>query len=168
MASRAANAHRPRGLPSTGTGWWVFDFHPNPTPIDEPVDTMEIVDSGKWMLFYPKSDMDAKWQEACEHMRNGRFGVVQHMKVSTFRENPRSSDHNKGVIILYTPRANKEVVMESGRRIMEIMEYDVTMYFKTNEQTHAGTAATGQSINHTLYLRPQIRYQDVFADESFP
>ena len=89
-------------------------------------------------------------------------------KASTFRENPRSSDHSKGVIILYTPDASKDAIMESGRRIMEVMGYEVTMYFKTWKQTLEGTAATGRSKNHTFYIRPQLRYQDVFADESFP
>ena len=151
--------HQPEGgLPSTGTGYWVYSHHPDFSSQyvqEEPMETTDVVDDGKWMLFYPKSDMDARWQEACENMRAGQFGVVRMMKASTFLENPRSSDHDKGVIILYTPRTSTEVVMESGRRIMKIMQYNVTMYFKTNIQTRGGTAATGQQRNHTLYIRPQ-------------
>ena len=158
---------RDEGIPSTGADYWVFYRHPNPSIAEKPAETDDVVDDGKWMLFYPKSEMDARWTEACENMLASRFGIARTMKASTFRENPRSSDPNKGVIIIYTPRANKDVVMETGRLVMETMQYDTTMYFKTNMQTMTGTAATGQSTNHTLYLRPQFRYQDVFGDE-FP
>ena len=158
---------RDDGIPSAGTDYWVYFHHPNPSIVEKPAETDDVVEDGKWMLFYPKSELDARWKEACESVLASRFGVVRMMKVSTFLENPRSSDPDKGVIILDTPRANKDVVMETGRLIMETMQYHVTMYFKTNVQTRGGTAATGQLTNHTLYLRSQLRYQDVFSDE-FP
>ena len=144
----------PQGNPSTAGGQWVFYYHPDQTIRDEPTENTELVDSGKWMLFYPKSEMDARWQEAIENMHAGRFGVVRAMKASTFKDNPRSSDSSKGVIILYTSKTSKDLVMESGRLIMEIMRYEATIYFKTNEQTRGGTIATGQVKNHTLYIRP--------------
>ena len=132
----------------------MFYSAPNPSVTGEPVQATEAVEDGKWMLFYPQEEMDARWQEACENVRAGRFGVVSRIKASTFQEDPRSSDHTKGVIVLYTPETSKDIVMESGRRIMEAMNYQVTMYFKTNLQTAMGTAATGQSKNHTFYIRP--------------
>ena len=132
----------------------MYSFHPDQTIRDEPTENTELVDNGKWMLFYPKSEMDARWQEAIENMHAGRFGVVRIMKASTFMDNPRSSDSSKGVIILYTSKTSKDLVMESGRLIMEIMRYKATIYFKTNEQTMGGTIATGQVKNHTLYIRP--------------
>ena len=154
-------------VPSTGTDYWVYFHHPNPSIAEKPAETDDVVEDGKWMLFYPKSEMDARWKQACESLLASRFGIVRMMKASTFRENPRASDPDKGVIILYTPKVNKDVLMETGRLIMETMQYHVTMYFKTNVQTRGGTAATGQLTNHTLYLRSQLRYQDVFSDE-FP
>jgi hypothetical protein len=156
------------GLPSTGRGYWVFYSAPKPIAVDVPSEATETVEDGKWMLFYPREEMDARWREACENVRAGRFGVVSLMKASTFKENPRSSDPSKGVIVLYTPETSKNILMETGRRIMEAMNYQVTMYFKTNSQTFTGTAATGQSKNHTFYIRPEIRYQDIFAEEEFP
>ena len=159
MDSRVAQRLGPEeGLPSTVEDYWVYAYHPNPTFSENHLPTTDVIDHGKWMLFYPKEDMDARWQEARENMCASRFGIVESMKASTFRENPRSSDHSKGVIILYTPDASKEA----------IRGYSVTMFFKTWKQTLDGTAATGRSKNHTFYIRPQLRYQDVFADESFP
>ena len=158
---------RQKGLPSAGTDYWVYADRVNPELVDEPADGPNVVEDGKWMLFYPKAEMDARWLEACEHMQAGRFGIVESMKASTFKENPRSSDHGKGVIIIYTPQIHKDMLMETGRLIMNAMQYGVTMYFKTNEQTHVGTRATGVQKNHTFYLRPQvqeIREEDVLAD----
>ena len=132
----------------------MFSSHPDQTIRDEPTENTELVDSGKWMVFYPRSEMDARWQEAIENMHAGRFGVVRVMKASTFMDDPRSSDNSKGVIILYTEKTFKDLVMESGRLIMEIMRYEATIYFKTDEQTARGTIATGQVKNHTLYIRP--------------
>ena len=105
----------------------MYSSHPDQTIRDEPTENTELVDSGKWMLFYPRSEMDARWQEAIKNMHAGRFGIVRLMKASTFMDNPRSSDSSKGVIILYTHKTSKDLVMESGRLIMEIMRYEATI-----------------------------------------
>ena len=82
----------PHGSPSTAGGHWVYSCHPDQTLRDEPTENTELVDSGKWMLFYPRSEMDARWKEAIKNMHAGRFGIVRLMKASTFMDNPRSSD----------------------------------------------------------------------------
>ena len=169
-------------LPSTGLGHWVYypDSVARPTPtkrqleddperptVVRPKQAPPEVPFGKWMLFYPKADMDRRWLEACECFEAGKFGIVDFMKASTFVENPRSSNPNNGVIILYTRPSSETKVMDTGMAVMEAMAYDRTMYFKTDRQTRLGTAATGRFKNHTFALcpTPKINYADAFKFE---
>jgi hypothetical protein len=171
-------------LPSTGRGDWVYyplsATRPTPTKrhleddlerptVVRPKQAPPEVPFGKWMLFYPKSDMDRRWLKACECLEAGKFGIVDFMKASTFVENPRSSNPNNGVIILYTKPSSQTKVMDTGMAVMEAMAYDRRMYFKTDRQTRLGTAATGRSKNHTFALCPTppkiTNYADAFKFE---
>ena len=110
--------------------------------------------------FYQKVDMDARWLEACEHLQFGAFGVVNEMKASAFGHN-FSSSKPKGVIVLYIQKAKRDVIMETGRLIMDAMQYDDTMFYNTNRQTRDDYEAferredSRQLKKHTLQIHPE-------------
>ena len=154
-------------LPSTAGGYWILRTRDIVRISDDMVDMSGAIPSGKWMLFYDKSLMDAQWIKACEHFDSGRFGEnIRAMKVSTFKDNDRSSNPQGGVIIIYTPTAHKDDVMRWGSYIQEAMDYGPAMYFKTEAQTLAGTLATGQHGNHTLSLPRRIHWPYMSASEN--
>jgi hypothetical protein len=144
-----------RGLPSTGKNGWVSDCRDENVLLDEPSDEEDVVDEGKWMLFYPKSDMDKRWLEACEHLHFGEFGVVNLIQASTFG---RSQTHTNGVIVFHIDRAKRDTVMETGRLIMDTMHYQDTMFYKTNQQSREACPPR----KFMLKLEPE--YEDAFAD----
>lgn len=138
--------------PSTSPDFWVYSNHSkmkfdNQGRLDQ---------EGKWMLFYPKEELDHRWEVACELFSANRFGDVTHMKVSTFRPNPRASNSSQGVIILYTPSLAEQEQKRTGYAIMNAMQYFQSMYYKTDLQTRSGTSATGQTKNYTYVIDPII------------
>ena len=153
----------PQGLPSSGIHGWVYANRDEPIILEEPESDNDVIDEGKWMLFYPKGDMDARWLEACERLQFGEFGVVNEMKASTFGHN-FSSTKPKGVIVLYIQRAKKAVVMDTGRIVMEAMQYNDTMFYKTNRQTRDEYQAferredASHLKKHALQLTPEYKF----------
>lgn len=57
--------------------------------------------SGKWMMFFPKTELDSKWLEACDSFRKGKLTGIYQMKVSTFYKNKRASKNSDGVLIFF-------------------------------------------------------------------
>jgi DNA polymerase III epsilon subunit-like protein len=113
------------------------------------------VDTGKWMLFYNKSLMNEAWFVAKKLYREHKLDGVETMKCSTAYENPRASQFNEGIIILYcNDSSNEEIIMNIGKKIIEIFDYKERqiIYYKTDIQTHKGTFATGSKKNHTYKL----------------
>ena len=152
--------------PSTSQDFWVYYNHTDESKWT--FDAQGRLDrEGKWMLFYPKEELDSRWEEACNHFAADRFGEVADMKVSTFRPNPRASDPNWGVIVLYTPHLTEQKQKATGYAIMNAMGYQEKMYYKTDDQTSAGTSATGQIRNHTYCIAPRFTVPDVFANVSW-
>jgi hypothetical protein len=137
-----------RGLPSTGKNGWVCDTRDDVVLLDEPSDEEDVIDEGKWMLFYPKSDMDKRWLEACEHLHFGEFGVVNMIQASTFG---RNQTHANGVIVFYIDRAKTDIVLETGRHIMNAMRYQDTMFYKTNQQSREKCPPR----KYTLQIQPE-------------
>ncbi len=154
-------------LPSTAGGYWIMRTRNIVRVIDDMVDMSGAIPSKTWMLFYEKSLMDAQWIKACDHFDSGRFGEnIRAMKVSTFKDNDRSSNPQGGVIIIYTPTAHKDDVMRWGSYMQEAKDYGPAMYFKTAAQTLAGTLATGQHGNHTLSLPRRTHWPYMSASEN--
>jgi hypothetical protein len=115
--------------------------------------TDETVNVGKWMLFWPNTLLNAKWQAICRAWDEGQLLGVFGMKCSTARPNPRSSNPHEGVIIMYCNNSeDEEHIMDIGKRIsLHLHDYPREyIYYKTDEQTHVGTAATG-AINNSTY-----------------
>ena len=138
--------------PSTSPDFWVYY-----DGLDE--SRYSVNPEGKWMLFYPKEELDVRWVDACSHFDANRFPCVCAMKVSTLRPNPRASDPNKGVIILYTPYMSEHEQKQVGYAIVSSMGYEERMYYKTDNQTRHGTKATGQTRNHTY----SVKWDDLFV-----
>lgn len=109
--------------------------------------------SGKWMLFYDKSILDEKWATVKSLVEQDLLGGLA--KCSTAKENPNATSSKTGVIIVYTSDyLDQEEVYWVATTLYEKMEYNRTMYYKTDEQTYAGAyAKTGSKINH-IYRYP--------------
>ncbi len=135
-------------------GYWIF--HGNLNFIS--------LDVGKWMLFYHKSKLDNKWLEICNLFDNNKLLGVDFLKCSTSLYNPRSSDNNYGVIILYcSDSQNKEKIINIGNNIiLYIQDYtNEYIYYKTDKQTTNRTYATGSKVN---YLYKLYISKDLFLD----
>jgi hypothetical protein len=141
-------------LPSKGSGFWVFLLPRDVNLMDHPMETF-----GKWMLFFPNNEMDTAWTTAVHAFNNNKLGDVSGMKASTFAHNPRALDNTTGTIILYCG-GNQSSIESTGEAILEAMQYRAMpsrfkpyIYYKSNDQTAAGTAATGCK-NNWLYRIP--------------
>ncbi|KAI1289094.1 hypothetical protein EDD11_009436 [Mortierella claussenii] len=109
--------------------------------------------TGKWMLFYDKSVLDEKWATVKTLVEQDLLGHAA--KCSTGKENPTATSAKSGVIIVYTSDClDQEDVYRVAATLHEKMEYNRTMYYKTDEQTIAGAyAKNGSKINH-IYRFP--------------
>lgn len=113
------------------------------------------VDTGKWMLFYDKSLINEAWVLAKKLYRENKLDGVKSMKCSTAYENPRASQLDEGIIILYCSNSsNEETIMNIGKKILDMVDYKEKqiVYYKTDLQTREGTNATGSKKNHTYKL----------------
>jgi hypothetical protein len=111
--------------------YWVYALEDNRAATFPNLD-------GKWMMFFPMSEMDARWTEACQLYRSGRLFGVNSMKASTAKQNPmpeRLHGPNEGIIIFYCgPCEDQANVMAYGRNILNNMHYPrETFYFKSDK-----------------------------------
>lgn len=116
---------------------------------------------GKWMQFHHRSQLNMVWGLAKAKYRFGGLEGIHSMKVSTACISPRANNFNDGVIIFYCGPSEDETKMKQiGQKLLEEMPYKTFtgyMTYKSDEQTAAGTRATGQTINH-LYRLPCPKY----------
>jgi len=134
-------------IPSTTTTKpWIYHYGRSINTISS-----ALYGSGKWMLFFSKPVLDDQWKLAVNTFNDLEF--VEMIKCSTAKPNPRSSDKSKGVIIFYCSMEDTENIMNTGKKILEIFNYDQEyIYFKTGDQTEVGTFATGSRKNFTYKL----------------
>lgn len=126
----------------------------------------KIIDTGKWMLFYPNEDMNEKWQLAKQLFRAGQLIGVRSMKCSTAMENPRASSKDTGVIILYSSySADEPYITKIGQHILAMTGYQQSpyLYYKTDEQTFQGTRATGCGKNYLYRIKVSdgCKYEEI-------
>lgn len=132
------------------SAYWLFESSSAPA---------SSAGGGKWMLFYLNKDIDAAWIKAKTLMRKGLLTGIPSMKVSTARENARASDSNSQVIIFYCgPPEDEAAVVRYGENLVKVMNYrslnsNPFVYYKSDDQTMAGTRATGQGKNHLYKIR---------------
>jgi len=150
----------------------IDDGEPRPSQVSDqfwlferPQGAMGPVD-GKWMLFYPNKDMDAAWIKAKKLFRGGLLTGISAMKVSTARDNSRASDSGSRVLICYCGPVNDEPnVLRYGENLLAQMKYrpvnsNPFIYYKSDDQTSAGTRATGQRKNHLYKILIPKSYVD--------
>ena len=116
---------------------------------------------GKWMLYYEKKHFNEKWKLATCLFREKKLRNVMSMKCSTNRINERASSTDKGVIILYCNNSDdRSHIIDIGKNISKLFNYQEIIYYKTDKQTTEGTKATGCTKNHKYYLKPQYNFID--------
>ena len=109
---------------------------------------------GKWMLFYDRLHIDKEWAKMKHLYNESKLGNVISMKCSGAKENPRASDKNSHVIIIYCPDHENDIMSIGNSIVANLVDYSNTyIYYKSNIQTKEGTRATGQNVNH-LYKIP--------------
>ena len=120
------------------------------------------------MLYYSNSVIDSAWFNAKKLFRNGSLRGIAGMKVSTARDNPRSSTMDTKVIIFYCgPPDEKDNVINYGNNLVKMMGYSAPytkknarypnfIYYKSDEQTLKGTMTTGPQCNHLYKIRVGI------------
>jgi hypothetical protein len=92
---------------------------------------------GKWMMFFPMNEIDARWHEAVQLYRSGKLVGINSMKSSTAQQNPmptRLHKQDEAILIFYCgPCEDEEDVMEYGRNILDHMRYNAeTFYYKSD------------------------------------
>ncbi|KAF9934676.1 hypothetical protein FBU30_001000 [Linnemannia zychae] len=108
---------------------------------------------GKWMLFYDKSILDEKWAAVKQLIQEDQLGGIA--KCSTAMENPNAISSKTGVIIVYTSDyQNQEEVYNVAKVLYDKMDYKRTMYYKTDQQTLAGTYRKYGSKKNHIYRYP--------------
>ena len=115
----------------------------------------DVRQDGKWMLFYPKTLLDSKWTTFCNLYDNDKIKGILRMKCSTNWRSDRSSDPDGGVIILYcTNSSNAKEIINIGKGILPYLKdyQSHAIYYKTTEQTFAGTKSTGCKKNYTYFI----------------
>lgn len=114
-----------------------------------------IPEYGKWMLFYPKNEMEIMWEKIQRLYEKDELYGVHSMKCSSGRKkNPRASNDEDGVIILYTTIDTEENIKRIGTNILNKTKYSLNerIFYKTDKQTHSGTKATGNIKNSTFSI----------------
>ncbi|KAF9954609.1 hypothetical protein BGZ72_004453 [Mortierella alpina] len=109
--------------------------------------------SGKWMLFYDKAVLDSKWALVKDLVEQDQLGGLA--KCSTARENPNATSSKSGVIIVYTSDyEDQEEVYRVAVKLHESLDYKRPMFYKTDEQTHAGLYGKNGSKKNHIYRYP--------------
>lgn len=119
------------------------------------LDSSQIDDVGKWLLFFDKKNINANWIIIRDLYRNNRLKNILSIKCSTGYENTRAYKHDNGVIILYCDNSlDKQKILDIGSDILHLTKYaeEKKIYYKTDSQTLQGTIATGNKQNSTYTL----------------
>ncbi|KAI9237777.1 MAG: hypothetical protein BYD32DRAFT_290368 [Podila humilis] len=130
----------------TVDNYWLWSKSPSKNFVGGPR-------TGKWVLFYDNSVLDEKWTAVKTLVEQDLLGGLA--KCSTAKDNPNATSTKSGVIIVYTSDyLDQEDVYRIAVILHEKMEYNKTMYYKTDAQTHAGAyRKNGSKVNH-IYRYP--------------
>ncbi len=93
---------------------------------------------GKWMMFFPLSELDLRWNEACGLFRAGKLKGINSMKVSTAKPNPKAIyAKGEGIIIFYCGASeNRANVLDYGKNILIHMKYPRLYFFYKSDKPH--------------------------------
>ena len=147
--------------------FWLF--HSNPEIEESLVKDIDFNKQGKWMLFYDNGNLDEAWSKIKDLYDKRELTGISSMKVSTAAKNPRATSNSSGVIICYCgPFDNETAQMQYGQNLIDKMDYKYGtqrcnngrppyIYYKPDEMTMTGTAATGQRKNYLYKLKILIK-----------
>jgi hypothetical protein len=127
---------------TTTTAPWLYKNHHKP---------QSNLSMGKWLLFYDIDEINEQWLLVKILLDNNKLTGIHQIKCATAQPNPRGSGGRDRPIILHTESDDKNELLAIGRNIKKLMNVSERIYYKTDEQTLAGTRTTGQLVNHTLY-----------------
>lgn len=110
--------------------YWLYAVREPPAEVTPPRN------SGKWLVFVDRSQLDEVWETIAGATREGRLGDSS--KVSTAMPNPNALDPGKGVICVYTNDwedvADVRRVREELRRLGVVRKIP----YKADEDTARG------------------------------
>ena len=113
-------------LPSTTCDkYWIISHNKN--------SPREYIDSGKWMIFVKKNELDKWWLLIKEKTEQGELGPSS--KTSTMLGKPNDTNTENGAIMVYTYDYND--IDDIKRVLTTLRKIGVTqkIYYKTNEMT---------------------------------
>ena len=146
-------------LPSTGRDCWLEYPWGEIGALDslqdldeESGERQEYEKSGKWLLYYPLEELDAKWQEVCEHFETGKLLHVHHLRIGTWKTNPLAPP-GKRVLVLFVDSDVPTTILKAGLSIVKAMKYPTCCFYKTNLQTKQSQQPGTKKFLY--YIRPE-------------
>jgi hypothetical protein len=124
--------------------FWIFAFRRKDSRYPSPT-----VQSGKWLLFIPKSDIDGVWSLIREATTSGLLG--DESKVSTARPSPLCHNQNESVICVYTYDSEDTEDVRRVRQELRNLGFNNKIPYKEDAQTKAGNYAGGGRIVSRYY-----------------
>lgn len=92
--------------------------------------------TGKWMIFLDKKDLDKSWEIIKKAARDDLLGPA--CKCSTARENPSQRDMESAVIVCYTENFNDTEDVEKVYRNLRKLGFKGELKYKKDSATKAG------------------------------
>jgi len=117
---------------------------------------------GKWIMLFPRSQIDAQWEIAKSFYNSGRLPNVLEMKVSTAKYKKTSAENQQVLRIKFfvgkpqnDMRSNEEIILTQGMRLVELMRYASPtgkMMFKTDLSFMREEESLGRSLNSSYMI----------------
>jgi len=120
---------------------------------------------GKWMMFFPMSQMDAKWAEACQLYKSGKLMGIRGMKASTAKQNPnpeRLHGPDEGIIIFYCgPSEDKNKILKIGKNILNNLHYPREKFFYKSDKpdliNHSNECKSMYTLNTLKHYKNEFK-----------
>lgn len=115
---------------------WIYEYN----------DTLTTIKCGKWMLFFNEKMINEKWKNAVQLFRKKVFPGIKLMKCSTALNNTTDK-----VIIFYCNKSDeKNRIINIGKNIMNKLNYQNDLYYKTDRQTLKGIESNGNNYIYKI------------------
>ena len=145
-------------MPSTGQDCWLeypwgeVGALRSMQDLGEDAACTDYTHSGKWLLYFPMEQADAKWKEGCEHFEAGDFLHVHHIRIGTWKENLRAPP-GKRCMVLFVDSSDPLTILRAGLSIVKNMKYKSCCFYKTNQQSKESQDPAAKKFLY--YIRPE-------------
>jgi len=145
-------------MPSTGQDCWLeypwgeVGALRSMQDLGEDAACTDYTHSGKWLLYFPMEQADAKWKEGCEHFEAGNFLHVHHIRIGTWKENLRAPP-GKRCMVLFVDSSDPLTILRAGLSIVKNMKYRSCCFYKTNQQSKQAQDPAAKKFLY--YIRPE-------------